>query len=76
VHHISGLITIYKMAGKVEVNKGERPPVKQHDIKMLDLAFAMDCTSSMSPYINSARDNIRQIVEEIVQVKRGMFVWR
>jgi len=59
------------MAGKVEVNKGERPPVKQHDIKMLDLAFAMDCTGSMGEYIDSARDNIRQIVEEIVASEKG-----
>ena len=32
----------------------------------LDLVFAMDCTSSMASYINSAKDNIRFVVEEIV----------
>lgn len=34
---------------------------------MLDLAFAMDCTASMDPYIIEARDNIIQIVNEIVE---------
>ncbi|XP_053405898.1 alpha-protein kinase vwkA-like [Mercenaria mercenaria] len=33
----------------------------------LDLAFGLDCTSSMDPYISEARDNIVQIVNEIVQ---------
>ena len=33
---------------------------------MLDLAFAMDCTSSMGPYINSTKSNICTIVNEIV----------
>ncbi len=32
----------------------------------LDLVFAMDCTGSMGPYIVSATDNIRSIVEEII----------
>ncbi|XP_071135421.1 uncharacterized protein [Mytilus edulis] len=32
----------------------------------LDLAFIMDTTGSMSSYINSAKQNIREIVEEIV----------
>lgn len=34
---------------------------------MLDLAFTMDCTASMDPYIAEARDNIVQIVNEIVE---------
>ncbi|XP_060594098.1 uncharacterized protein LOC132748484 [Ruditapes philippinarum] len=33
----------------------------------LDLAFVIDCTSSMDPYITEARDNIVQIVNEIVE---------
>jgi hypothetical protein len=32
----------------------------------VDLVFVMDCTSSMGPYIASALENIRSIVEEIV----------
>ncbi|CAG2251822.1 unnamed protein product [Mytilus edulis] len=32
----------------------------------LDLAFVMDTTGSMSSYINSAKQNIREIVQEIV----------
>lgn len=31
----------------------------------LDLAFAMDCTSSMRSYINSAKENIKNIVQMI-----------
>lgn len=59
-------------AGKVDVQKpSERPPVKKHDIKLLDLAFAMDCTGSMGSYINSARDNIRNIVEKIVASEKS-----
>ncbi|XP_052798673.1 uncharacterized protein LOC128230445 [Mya arenaria] len=38
-------------------------------IKVLDLAFVMDCTGSMSSYIEEARTNIRDIVEEIVTVE-------
>lgn len=41
-------------------------PVAEKEEKYLDLAFAMDCTSSMSPYIESAKNNIRKIVEEII----------
>lgn len=52
-------------------NSVERPPLKKHDIKMLDLAFAMDCTGSMGQYIDSARDNIRKIVEEIVASEKS-----
>ncbi|KAL4238998.1 hypothetical protein ACF0H5_003702 [Mactra antiquata] len=51
--------------------KVERPPLKKHDIKMLDLAFAMDCTGSMGSYIDSARDNIRKIVDEIVASEKS-----
>lgn len=31
----------------------------------LDLAFAMDCTSSMRSYINSAKENIEEILQRI-----------
>ena len=43
-----------------------QPPLARHDSRLLDLAFAMDTTGSMSSYIHSARDNIRRIVEDIV----------
>ncbi|KAK7103463.1 uncharacterized protein [Littorina saxatilis] len=43
-----------------------QPPLAKHDSRLLDLAFAMDTTGSMGSYINSARDNIRRIVEDIV----------
>ena len=33
--------------------------------EQLDLAFAMDCTSSMNGYINSAKENIENIVQKI-----------
>ena len=57
--------------GKIEVEKVERPELAKHDSKCLDLAFAMDCTGSMGSYINSARDNIRRIVEEIVASEKS-----
>lgn len=37
----------------------------------LDLVFAMDCTGSMGPYIKSATDNIRSIVEEIISSEKS-----
>ncbi|XP_070579987.1 uncharacterized protein [Ptychodera flava] len=43
-----------------------QPLLKHHDASVLDLAFVMDCTGSMSSYINEARKNIQNIVEEIV----------
>ena len=57
--------------GKIEVEKVKRPELAKHDSKCLDLAFAMDCTSSMGSYINSAKDNIRRIVEEIVACEKS-----
>ena len=60
-----------KTGGKVSVEKIERPKLAQHDSKCLDLAFAMDCTSSMGSYIDSAKANIRRIVEEIVASEKS-----
>ncbi len=37
----------------------------------LDLVFTMDCTGSMGPYIDSARNNIRLIVEEIIASEKS-----
>ncbi|XP_071111405.1 uncharacterized protein [Haliotis cracherodii] len=34
-------------------------------MSLLDLAFVMDCTSSMGSYIESARTNIRRIIDQI-----------
>ena len=48
-----------------------RPIVEEKENKCLDLAFAMDCTSSMTSYIQSAKDNIRKIVEEIVASEKS-----
>ena len=58
-------------SGKIEVEKVERPELAKHDSKCLDLAFAMDCTGSMGSYIESARQNIRKIVEEIVSSEKS-----
>lgn len=38
--------------------------------RALDLAFAMDCTGSMGSYIDSAKNNIVQIVDTIVASER------
>lgn len=40
-------------------------------ITISDLAFAMDCTGSMGSYIDSATQNIRAIVEEIVTSEKS-----
>lgn len=45
---------------------GEDRDKPDSNYSMLDLAFAMDCTGSMSSYIKEAQRNIRSIVEEIV----------
>lgn len=49
-----------------ETGSVTQPPLAHHDSRLLDLAFAMDTTGSMGSYIDTARNNIRQIVEEIV----------
>ncbi|XP_070579982.1 uncharacterized protein [Ptychodera flava] len=43
-----------------------QPLLKHHDASVLDLAFVIDCTSSMGSYINQAKKSIQGIVEEIV----------
>ena len=45
------------------------PEISQYQKRRLDLAFAMDCTSSMGRYIESAKNNIRTIVNEIVKAE-------
>ncbi|XP_071137280.1 alpha-protein kinase vwkA-like [Mytilus edulis] len=48
-----------------EIPRSVRPPVSLGH--PLDLAFIMDTTGSMSSYINSAKANIRKIVNAIVR---------
>ncbi|UJR16645.1 hypothetical protein I4U23_003545 [Adineta vaga] len=55
----------------IQVEKREQPELAEHDSSILDLAFAMDCTGSMSSYIESARNNIRSIVEDIVRSEKS-----
>ncbi|XP_077980269.1 uncharacterized protein LOC144435556 [Glandiceps talaboti] len=43
-----------------------QPLLKHHDASILDLAFVMDCTSSMGSWIEEAKKSIQSIVEEIV----------
>ncbi|CAF1284021.1 unnamed protein product [Didymodactylos carnosus] len=50
----------------IAVEKHERPELAKHDSSILDLVFVLDCTGSMGSYIDSATQNIRSIVEEIV----------
>ncbi|XP_069116723.1 uncharacterized protein [Argopecten irradians] len=57
---------------KVKVdNVPSQPELANHDCSVLDLAFAMDCTSSMGSYIDTARNSIRAIVEEIVASEKS-----
>ena len=74
-------------ATSLQIDKVARPELAQHDASILgtctrrfrtspsslclDLAFIMDCTGSMSSYIDSARQNIRAIVEEIVVTEKS-----
>ncbi|ESO93496.1 hypothetical protein LOTGIDRAFT_119099, partial [Lottia gigantea] len=48
-----------------------QPPLANHDSAILDLAFAMDCTGSMTQYIDNAQRNIRNIVETIVSAEKS-----
>ena len=41
--------------GSIQFQAVERPKMASHDSTVLDLAFAMDCTSSMSSYIREAQ---------------------
>ncbi|CAF1227665.1 unnamed protein product [Rotaria sordida] len=59
------------MAAALHVEKPEQPELAKHDSSILDLAFAMDCTGSMGSYIDSATQNIRSIVEEIVTSEKS-----
>ncbi|CAM4935893.1 unnamed protein product [Rotaria socialis] len=54
------------MASAIVMEKVARPELAKHESSILDLVFVMDCTGSMSSYIESATSNIRSIVEEIV----------
>ncbi|CAF3282644.1 unnamed protein product [Rotaria sp. Silwood2] len=60
-----------KVTSGIQVEKPEQPELAEHDASILDLAFAMDCTGSMASYIESAKNNIRAIVEEIVRSEKS-----
>ncbi|OWF45385.1 hypothetical protein KP79_PYT08058 [Mizuhopecten yessoensis] len=53
------------------VGKPTQPGVVNHVSSVLDIAFAHDCTASMSSYIDTARRNIRNIVEKIVSSEKS-----
>ncbi|CAF2529021.1 unnamed protein product [Rotaria sp. Silwood2] len=59
------------MGAVVDIEKVDRPELAKHDSAILDLVFIMDCTASMGSYIDSARSNIRSIVEEIVASEKS-----
>ena len=40
----------------------QKPELAKHDASILDLAFVMDCTGSMSSYIKNATDVIKFIL--------------
>ena len=52
-------------------NPPVKPELAKHDASILDLAFVMDCTGSMSSHIETARNEIRQIVEDIVALEKS-----
>ncbi|XP_033737442.1 uncharacterized protein LOC117325380 [Pecten maximus] len=49
----------------------KQPGLARHDSAVLDLAFALDCTASMGSYIETARRNIKNIVEAIVSSEKS-----
>lgn len=53
----------FKIVLRIDLNK---KMASDWQAKMLDLAFAMDCTGSMDSYISEAKDNIEKIVTEVV----------
>ncbi|CAF3590198.1 unnamed protein product [Rotaria sp. Silwood1] len=55
----------------LQIHKPHQPELVQHDSSILDLAFAIDCTGSMGPYIVSAKNNIRSIVEKITASEKS-----
>ncbi|KAK6177184.1 hypothetical protein SNE40_015339 [Patella caerulea] len=59
------------MANNMESENVQQPALAKHDSSVLDLAFAMDCTGSMSSYIKTGQDNIRNIVEQIVASEKS-----
>ena len=56
---------------KLTLEKVEQPDLADHDSKCLDLAFVMDTTSSMSSFIQAAKNSVRKIVEEIVATENS-----
>ena len=44
---------------KNSVSNEQKPELAKHDASVLDLAFVMDCTGSMSSYIKNATDVIK-----------------
>jgi hypothetical protein len=75
------------MSAFLQIEKPRQPDLAKHDSSILgkfylklfqlffhicsDLVFAMDCTSSMGLYIDSAMDNIRAIIEEIIVTEKS-----
>ena len=43
------------------------PWAARHDRQKVDLAFIVDCTGSMGPYIRQAQKNIRTIAETVAR---------
>ena len=39
-----------------KVDSPKQLELAKHDARILDLAFVLDCTASMGPYINSATE--------------------
>ena len=39
-----------------KIDAPKQPELAKHDTTILDLAFVLDCTASMGPYINSATE--------------------
>ena len=47
----------------------QKPDLAKHDASILDLAFVMDCTGSMSSYIKNATDVINRASFACFEIK-------
>ena len=61
--------------GSIKVEAVDAPALAKHDSSILDLAFVMDCTGSMSSYIETAQQ-VRLIspANSVCDIYRNIFI--
>lgn len=56
---------------KSEASTDSNDKTNKQETTVLDLAFIMDCTGSMGPYIHNATQSIKKICEEITETEKS-----